>query len=96
MGKSTVNILDIEHLAEMSGLVLSDTEKDVMNKEINGILEMFNGCAEADENALDKRKVLSLDDLREDVVESSLDADQVFMNAPQVQNGYIVVPKVVD
>ena len=44
----------------------------------------------------DKSKAITLDDLREDVPKASLNKDEVFMNAPRCEHGYIVVPKVVD
>jgi aspartyl/glutamyl-tRNA(Asn/Gln) amidotransferase C subunit len=96
MDEELVTIADIEHLAEMSGLEFSDIDKRIMQEQVNGILDMFNGCAEADETVIEKTKVVSLEDLRDDEEMSSLKADQVFMNTPESKQGYIVVSKVVD
>ena len=96
MEEISVTIEDVEHLAEMSALEFTDKEKVVMLNEIKGILSMFNGCADADDTIIDKSKAITLDDLREDDPKASLNKDEVFMNAPRCEHGYIVVPKVVD
>ena len=95
MENQTVTITDIEHLAELSGLELSDIDKKVM-LEVIGILDMFNGCADADENAVISGSEISIDDLREDSPKASLSKEDVFMNTPRCESGYVVVPKVVD
>ena len=96
MENQTVTITDIEHLAELSGLKLSDIDKKVMLEEVIGILDMFNGCADADENAVIFGSEISIDDLREDSPKASLSKEAVFMNTPRCDSGYVVVPKVVD
>ena len=96
MENQTVTISDVEHLAELSGLELSDIDKKVMLEEVIGILDMFNGCAEADENAVISGSEISIDDLREDSPRASLSKEDVFMNTPRCEKGFVVVPKVVD
>ena len=96
MDKELVTLSDIEHLAEMSGLEFSDVDKQIMLEQVNGILDMFNGCSEAEENVIERGRIISLEDLREDSVRPSLQKDQVYLNAPESQQGYFVVPKVVD
>jgi aspartyl-tRNA(Asn)/glutamyl-tRNA(Gln) amidotransferase subunit C len=96
MEEISITIQDVEHLAEMSALEFSEKEKSVMLNEIKGILNMFNGCADADDTIKDKSKTISLDDLRPDEPKSSMSREEIFMNAPRCEHGYIVVPKVVD
>ena len=96
MENNSISLSDIERLAQMSGLDFSDEEKVVMKDQIEGILDMLNGCAEADMIEENHLKSVGLADLRDDIVHSSLTPEQVFENTPNAHKGYIVVPKVVD
>lgn len=96
MESNEITISDISRLAEMSGLVFTDEEKQVLCAQVSGILEMLDGCANVDSEITEESKVTSLNDLRNDVVYSSLSINDVFTNAPRGHKGYFVVPKVVD
>jgi len=96
MENGAISLSDIEHLAEMSGLDFSDDEKVVMQGQVEGILDMLNGCAEADMVEECHSKSIGLAELRDDAVHVSLTPEQVFENTPNAHKGFIVVPKVVD
>ena len=96
MEKNSITISDIEHLAELSGLEFNDEEKCVMLEQVIGILDMFNGCSEADERAIENAKIVKIDELRNDEVRYSLSQELALKNAPECKAGYVVSHKVVD
>ena len=96
MDKVDITLSDVDHLAELSGLEFSEYDKKIMLNEINCIIDMFNGCAEAGEFTVEQDKSVGLNDLRDDEVMSSLGREEVFMNTPKADKGFVVVPKVVD
>ena len=95
MENNSITISDVEYLAQMSGLEFTDEEKMIMRDQVAGILEMLDGCAEAENECDLNQMTLSLSDLRDDEVVESVVTD-VLMNAPKSHKGYYVVPKVVE
>ena len=95
MENSKINIKDIEKLAEMSGLIFSQEEKENMVTEVSGIIEMLNLCEKVKTNNKNEDIILGLDDLRPDEIKDSFDID-ISINSPSKRKGCIVVPKVVD
>ena len=95
MEKNSITISTIEHLAELSGLEFTEEEKKVMQTQVIDILDMFNGCAEADTIVSDSVSV-TLDHIRNDEVMPSLIREDLLSNSPNCMQGYIVTSKVVD
>jgi len=95
MEKDSITISTIEHLAELSGLEFSEEEKQEMQAQVIGILDMLNGCANADMVVSDSKSI-TLDDIRNDEVMPSLIREDVLSNSPNCMQGYIVTSKVVD
>lgn len=95
MKKSNIDIAVIEGLSRLSQISFNDEQKEIMQAQVSGIIEMLDACAKVDKSAT-VSKVMKLSELREDVSESCVDAKDIIAGAPRVDNGYIVVPKVVD
>ena len=95
MKNTKIDIEKIEELSSLSAISFTDQEKGVMVTEVSGILEMLDACANVKKDKMDARAI-SLNELREDIPCSSMKRDDVLEFAPRVENGYIVVPKVVD
>lgn len=96
MEKERITIETIEKLADFSRLNFSIEEKEVLRGEVSGIIEMLDKCAEVDATQSAHFSCVTIDDLREDVVEESLDSNEVFSNAPMSKNGYYGVPGMVE
>jgi aspartyl-tRNA(Asn)/glutamyl-tRNA(Gln) amidotransferase subunit C len=87
---------DVEHVAHLARLGLTDAEIGLLRGQLNHILEQYEKLAELDTEAIPPTaQTIELENiLREDVVTGSLPADEVVGNAAAAAGGYIVVPAV--
>lgn len=96
MKKEEITLSDIEYLAGLSALEFSDSEKKVLVGEVSSVINMLNGCANADVKCKEGAKTMNFNDLRDDTVLDSLNRDTLLGGAPRCDCGFVVVPKVVD
>lgn len=89
---------DIIKVAKLARLDLSPEEKDEFSRQLNGIIEYVEKI-----NELDTSKVEAADHIvelnnvfRKDVVKNSIDRTELEKIAPDFQEGYIVVPKIIE
>ena len=95
MENNKISIEDIEKLADMSGLIFSDEEKENMVDEVSGIIEMLNLCEKVSTDNKNTEAVLGLSDLRDDSITENFALD-ISINSPSKRKGCYIVPKVVD
>ena len=96
MENTLITIEEIDKLASLSALDFSEEEKEKLIGEVSGIVAMLNECREVDTNGVIDTQVLGLDELREDVVDITIDNSELLSSAPVCSNGYVVVPRVVE
>ena len=87
---------DVEHVAHLARLGLTDAELLLLQGQLNHILEQYAKLAELDtESIAPTAQTIELENiLREDVVAPSLPVEEVLGNAPEAAGGYIVVPPI--
>jgi aspartyl-tRNA(Asn)/glutamyl-tRNA(Gln) amidotransferase subunit C len=87
---------DVEHVAHLARLGLTDDELTLLQGQLNHILEQYAKLAELNTDAIaPTAQTIELENiLREDVVTPSLPVDEVLRNAPDAAGGYIVVPAI--
>ena len=87
---------DVEHVAHLARLGLTDDELTLLQGQLNHILEQYAKLAELNTEAIPPTaQTIELENiLREDVVTPSLPVDEVLANAPDAAGGYIVVPAI--
>ena len=87
---------DVEHVAHLARLGLTDAEIAVLQGQLNHILEQYEKLAELDTEAIPPTaQTIELENiLRADVVTPSLPVEEVLRNASSTAGGYIVVPAV--
>ncbi len=88
----------VEHVALLARLGLSDAERERMREQLSSILDHIDQLRAVDtSNVAPTAQVIPLDPiLREDIVEPSLTIEQVLANAPRSENGYIKVRAILD
>ena len=96
MEKHLIDLEEIDHLADLSGLNFSDKERELMQREVSGIIGMLKQCEDVELANVSKPKTITLSELREDVIKPSLAKDCVVGQAIDTISDYIAVPKVVD
>lgn len=89
---------DVEHVARLARLELSDSEKDQFTEQLNAILKYAEKL-----NGLDTEKVeptshvLPITNvMRADVERPSLPIEKVLLNAPDDEDGQFKVPAVLE
>jgi len=87
---------DVEHVAHLARLGLTDDELALLQGQLNHILEQYAKLAELDtEDIPPTAQTIELENiLRDDVVTPSLPVEDVLGNAPDAAGGYIVVPPI--
>jgi len=91
-----ITITDIDYLADLSKLTFTDEEKQVLVKEVGGIIDMLNQCGEINIDSQTEHNVQTLNDLRNDEVQEGMGIEDVFSATSLSRNGYFEVPKVVE
>lgn len=89
---------ELEHVAKLARLNLTDEEKGKFTDEMAGIIEFVNKMNELDTiNIQPTAHVIPINNIfREDIAEPSIDREKILQNAPLQKNGCVVVPKIVE
>ncbi|MGC8863505.1 MAG: Asp-tRNA(Asn)/Glu-tRNA(Gln) amidotransferase subunit GatC [Armatimonadota bacterium] len=89
---------DIESVAHLSRLELSEEEKEKLTAHINRLLENFEKLQELDTSQVEPTShvVPVYNVFRKDEVRPSLPVEDVLSNGPQVAENCFVVPRVVE
>ncbi|HUQ78944.1 MAG TPA: Asp-tRNA(Asn)/Glu-tRNA(Gln) amidotransferase subunit GatC [Patescibacteria group bacterium] len=89
---------DVEHVAHLARLGLSDAELDVLKGELNHILDQYAKLAELDTDAIEPTaQTIELENvLRDDVALPSLPVEDVLRNAAHAVGGYVVSPPILN
>ncbi len=87
--------IDIKHIAKLSRLRIEDDKIEKFEKDMQSIVNMVEQLPDIDDTlTLDPANAMKL---REDVeVTGKFTRDELLKNAPQVQAGCLVVPKIVE
>lgn len=90
---------EVAHTAKLARLELSEEELDRLGSDLARISAYVDQLSEVRESAADTAPVLPLlpdaEALREDVIRPSLSRDAALSGAPDADDGYFKVPKVI-
>ncbi|EGO65562.1 Asp-tRNA(Asn)/Glu-tRNA(Gln) amidotransferase subunit GatC [Acetonema longum] len=89
---------DVEHVALLSRLELDQQETGKFTGQLNAILEYVEVLKKVDTDGVEPTAhVLPLKNvLRQDAVRPSLPRDLALSNAPEQEDGYFKVPKIME
>ena len=95
---ATLSRSEVEHVAHLARLGLSDAELTVLERQLNHILDQYAILAElpTDDIAPTAQTIELENILRDDVARPSLPAAAVLANAPARDGEFIVVPAILD
>ena len=95
---ATLSRPEVEHVAYLARLGLTDEELDRLEGELNHILDQYAILTELPtHNILPTAQTIELENiLRDDVARPSLPVEDVLANAPARQGDFIVVPAILD
>ncbi len=91
-----ITIKDVEHVAKLARLELTEEEKELYTKQLGDVLKYVDQMNEVDtSNIKPMAQVVDLVNvMREDVVHYDVTKEALMSNAPEEENGYFKVPKI--
>ncbi len=90
--------IDIQHLARLARLSIDDQAEQSARDQLANIIAMIDSMRSVDtDNVVPMAHPMDATQrLREDKVTESVDRDQFQANAPATEQGYYLVPQVID
>ncbi len=90
--------MEIEHVAMLARLKLSDDEKGLFSAQVGGIINYIEKLNELDTSDVEPTAhVLPMNNVfREDKLRSSLPREKALQNAPDRDEGFYRVPKIIE
>lgn len=88
----------VDHVARLARLDLTDDEREAMRVELGQILEHAERIQALDLDGVEptSHSVSIRNAMRADVVTPSLPPEEVLANAPEVEDGRIRVPRIIE
>lgn len=92
-----ISVNDVEHVAKLARLYLSEEDKENYTHTLNDILEYMDVLNKLDTSDVEPTAhVLPLKNVfREDVVKEGLDKELALSNAPEEEDGCFKVPRII-
>lgn len=92
-----ISIEDVEHVAKLARLALTDEEKEKLSSQLSDVLEHARAISEVDTSEVQptSHAVPMVNVFREDEVKPSLPVEEVTGNAPWAAGGLFKVPRIV-
>lgn len=92
-----ISIEEVEHVARLARLALSDGEKETYRHQLSDILEHARVISEVDTGEAEptSHTLPLVNVFREDVVKPSLTVEEVTGNAPWATGGAFKVPRII-
>ncbi|KGM95957.1 glutamyl-tRNA amidotransferase [Clostridium novyi A str. 4552] len=89
---------DVEYIARLSKLSFNEEEEEKIIKDLNRVLTAMEKLNELKTHDIEitVNPYYIENEYREDEIEKSLPLDRVLKNAPEFNEDYIVVPKVIE
>ena len=84
--------IDIDHLANLSALEISEEQRATFEKEFEGIMGLVEKINNAEVTNDIEYEPIDVSELRDDVAEVGLTQEEVLTNAPDKKQGCFAVP----
>ena len=91
-----ITIKDVEHVAKLARLELTEEEKELYTKQLGDVLKYVDQMNEVDTSDVKpmSHAIDFVNVMREDKVVYEQTKEQLMMNAPDEENGFFRVPKI--
>jgi len=101
-----LSLAQVEHVADLAQLALSDAEKELFREQLSSILDYAGRLQALDTGDIPPTATVTFatlstglpleNVLRDDTVQPSLPREDALANAPAVEDGHVVVPLVLE
>lgn len=97
MSRRHITKKDVEHIAWLAHIDLTENEKEILVEQFNRILEFFRKIDEVNTEGIPPTyHVIDLKNVfREDEAGESLSREEALKNAPREENGFFKSPRIV-
>lgn len=91
-----ITIQDVEHVAKLARLDLTEEEKVKFSKQLGNVLKYVEQMNEVDTSNVEPLShVVDFNNvMREDEIHYDCSKEELMMNAPEEENGFFKVPKI--
>ena len=91
-----ITIKDVEHVAKLARLELTEEEKEKFSKQLGDILKYVEQMNQVDTTGVEpmSHAIPSVNVMREDVIVSEQTKEELMANAPSKEDGFFRVPKI--
>ncbi len=91
-----ITIQDVEHVAKLARLEITDEEKVKFSKQLGDVLKYVEQMNEVDTTNVEPLShVVDFNNvMRDDEIHYDCTKEQLMMNAPEEENGFFKVPKI--
>lgn len=98
MGKKMIEKKDVEYVAKLAKLELSETQKELFLRQLNDILDFFHKLNELNTEKVEPTSYIldSPNLFHEDTLKPSLPQDAVLSLTQHQKDGYIRVPRILN
>ena len=98
MAETKITMKEVDHVARLSRLALTDAEKERMRRELDGILSYIGKLRGLDTEGVPptSHAVPMTNVMREDEPRPSLSQDEMLANAPDRSGEFFRVPKIIE
>ena len=98
MTEPKISLKDVEHVARLARLELSDADKERMRRELDSILSYIDKLRAVDTEGVEptSHAVPLTNVMREDVTRPSFPQFDMLANAPERSGDFFRVPKVIE
>ena len=98
MAEAKISMKDVDHVARLSRLTLTDTEKERMRRELDGILTYIDKLRALDTEGVPptSHAVPMTNVMRDDDPRPSLPQEAMLQNAPDGSGEFFRVPRIIE
>ena len=98
MTEPKISLTDVEHVARLARLALSDADKERMRRELDGILSYIDKLRALDTEGVEptSHAVPMTNVMREDAPRPSFPPTDMLANAPDRSGEFFRVPKIIE
>ncbi len=91
-----ITVKDVEHVAKLARLELTDDEKELYTKQLGDVLKYVDQMNEVDTSNVEPmiQVVDFVNVMRDDEPKQDISKDALMSNAPDEENGFFKVPKI--
>ena len=98
MAEAKITLKEVEHVARLARLDLSEPEKERMRSQLDAILTYIDKLRQLDTGGVEptSHAIPIVNVMREDEVRPSLPAGEMLANAPEREADFFRVPKIIE